>query len=247
MMGGMTRRTWPRHPSARFTTWSEEFIAWAKEWMGRDDFRIRDQEYEVQNSRLGEGRARRIDERHKAHGGIDEAYTLTDLEWLAHTEASLTKEMISLWDIYAEAVLEAASEGGVEATAEVLRADEQWIRDLARKGQPVSPFDKALAWAKEETGGLSTNPLMRSEQVWELREASGRARLRVEHLRDQLILELAGDGCPPARLAKALGWSYARLRKRLDALEMLRMDQEQRVRQGDVRGVIDLESRRAER
>lgn len=220
---------------------------WAREWMGRDDRCVGDWQHEVRRSRLGAGRARRVEGRYTAHGGIEEAYTLADAEWLARVEASLTREMTSLWDIYAEAVLEAASEGGLEATSEVLRVDELWIRDLARKGQPVSPFNKALAWAKEETGGLSTNPLVRSEQVWELREASGRARQRAEHLRDQLILELADDGCPPTRIAKALGWSYARLRRRLDSLEMLRMDQQQRVLHGDVRGVIDLDSRRAQR
>ena len=99
--------------------------------------------------------------------------------------------------------------------------------------------------ASEVVDACPPNPLVRGEEVWGLWGSLAGARHTCEGLRDQLLLELADEGCPRTRMADGLGWSYGRLRRRLVRLEDERAARIQRARQGEVPGIIDLESRRA--
>lgn len=179
------------------------------------------------------------------HGGVDEVGTVADLAWIARTGEEIKRSQRVVWDVHAREVLEAAREGGFAATAEALRESTEWIRRLARDGQPVREGSDAARWASEVLGACPPNPLVRAEEVWGLWEALATARRTCEGLRDRLLIELDDKGYPRTRMAEGLGWSYGRLRRRLVRLADERADRIQRARQGEVPGVIDLESRRA--
>ncbi|MGP5307019.1 hypothetical protein [Brachybacterium alimentarium] len=227
----MTSGTWPNEPSPRFARWRGEFEEWS--------------EAQAPSGRCFQVTAGCSARLYHAHGGVDEVSVLGDLTWLARTEAAIRASQQVVWDIHAREVLEAAREGGLEATAEALRESTEWICRLARDGQPVREWHDAARWASEVLGACPPNPLVRGEEVWGLWESLAAARHTCEALRDQLLLELEDEGHPRTRMADGLGWSYSRLLRRLGRLEDERADRIQRARQGEVPGVIDLESRRA--
>lgn len=227
----MTSGAWPREPSPRFARWCGELDEW------RDAHAPSGRRFQVTA-----GDSARL---YYEHGGVDEVGTVADLTWLARTGEQIKASQQVVWDFHAREVLVAAREGGLEATSEALRDSTEWIRRLAREGQPVREGSDAARWASEIADACPPNPLVRGEEVWGLWEALAGARRTCEGLSDQLLLELADEGCPRTRMADRLGWSYGRLRRRLARLEDERADRIQRVRQGEVPGIIDLESRRA--
>lgn len=229
--GDMTSGPWPRGPSPRFEQWRGELDEWREE--------------HTPSGRHFQVTAAYSAQLYYAHGGVDEVSTIGDLTWLARTEAEIRGSQQVVWDVHAREALEAAREGGVEATAEALRESAEWIRRLARDGQPVREGSDAARWADGVLGACPPNPMVRAEEVWGLWESLAAARRMCEGLRDRLLLELEDEGCPRTRMAEGLGWSYSRLRRRLLSLEDERADRVQRARQGEVPGVIDLESRRA--
>lgn len=227
----MTSGPWPREPSPRFARWRGELDQW--------------RDAHAPSGRRFPATAGYSSQLYYEHGGVDEVGTVADLTWLARTGEQIKASQQVVWDVHAREVLEAAREGGLEATAEALRDSTEWIRRLAREGQPVREGSDAARRAGEVMDACPPNPLVRGEEVWGLWESLAGARRTCEDLRDQLLLELADEGCPRTRMADGLGWSYGRLRRRLVRLGDERAARIQRARQGEVPGIIDLESRRA--
>lgn len=228
--GGMTSGPWPREPSPTFALWRGELYEW--------------REAHAPSGRHFQVTAANSAQLYYAHGGVDEVGTVADLTWIARTGKQIKGSQQVVWDVHAHEVLEAAREGGIEATAEALRESNEWIRRLASDGQPVKEGNDAARWASGVMGTCPPNPMIRAEEVWGLWESLAAARRTCEGLRDRLLLELEDEGFPRTRMADGLGWSYSRLWRRLVRLEDERADRVQRARQGEVPGVIDLESRR---
>ncbi|UQN31785.1 hypothetical protein [Brachybacterium kimchii] len=180
-----------------------------------------------------------------AHGGLDAAVTVGDLEWVSRVEARIAESQRIVWDAHAREVLAAIEEGGWEGTAEALRESEEWLHRLRRDGQVVDEGSDAARWIDGVLSTCPPNPLIRAEEVWGLWEAVAGARAISIHLRDQLILELDAAGEARTRIARALGWSYGRFQRHLRALEERRLGLDLRARAGLIPGVMPLESQRS--
>ncbi|MGP9695817.1 hypothetical protein ACT3TZ_14520 [Brachybacterium sp. AOP25-B2-12] len=224
----MPSGSWPREPSPLFSRWGSEL----ERWKG---------DHDATSGRRHASTRVVVEELYEEHGGIHEATTLGDLEWVAHTEADIRRSQRVAWDTHAEQVRAAAREGGAAGAAEALRESTEWIRRLDRDGKPVlgnSPAVQRVARVMDE---CPDNPLIRAEEVWGLWESLELARGIAVSLRDELLLELEEQGCPRRQMSRALGWSDSRVRRRLERLHDARRDLRQRIRQGDVGGVVDIE------
>ena len=221
----MGSASWPREPSREFERWALEFGVWREHRSPQGT--------EVQSVEI-----------YRAHGGLEEVATGGDLEWVGRTEATIQRSQQIIWDAHAREVLAAAAEGGLEATAEALREPLEWIQRLEREGKCVDERTDAARLVDEVLRSCPANPLIRAEEIWTLWESVTGARRIAERLRDQLLEELETEGYPRTRMAKRLGWSYSRLHRRVLRLEEERLAREQRVRQGEFPGVIDMSSRK---
>lgn len=226
-------RPWPRTPTPRFERWRDEFVQHREDHAptGRH-FRVTsDYSYQLYGT----------------HGGRSEVTTLDDLGYLAEVEARIARSQRVVWDAHAAEVVSAASEGGLEATAEALREDENWVRRLHRDGQPVDVSSDAARWVSGVLGTCPPNPLIRAEEIWGLWLSVVGARQICNRVRDQLILELVDVGRARTHIARALGWSYERFRRHLARLEDDRAELNRRAAVGQIPGVIGLEIHRATR
>lgn len=226
-------RTWPRTPTPRFERWREELASYQEEHAPTGRYFRVTSDYSTQL--------------YGAHGGRSEATTLGDLGHLAEVEARIARSQQVVWDAHAAEVMSAASEGGLEATAEALREDEHWIRRLHRDGQPVDVSTDAARWVSGVLGTCPPNPIIRAEEIWGLWLSVVGARQICTRVRDQLILELVDAGRPRTHVSRALGWSYERFQRHLTRLEEDRVELERRAASGEIPGVIGLEARRSPR
>ena len=227
------RKPWPQTASQRFEDWRDEFER------HRSDHAPTGRHFRVTSTYC--------QQLYGAHGGRTEATTLGDLGDLTALEKRIVQSQQVVWDAHAAEVMAAVREGGLEATAEALREDEQWIRRLHRDGQPVDVSTDAARWVSGVLGTCPANPLIRSEEIWGLWLSVAGARQICVQVRDDLILELVDAGRPRTHLARALGWSYSRFQRHLTRLEEDRTDLDLRAAAGQVPGVIGLESRRSAR
>lgn len=224
--GGMARpESWPHSPSWIFHRW----VAQREHWR---------QKHAPQGRRF----VVKSDGMHHLYlvlGGLEEAVSIVDLEFLVAAEKRQKEFQGVVWDADVRELLRAAEEGGEEA-AWAVQVDPSWLSDAATKVQEEQPHSEAQFWIEMATDGCPDNPLVRSEELQGLLKTIMGARRIGEHLRDALIMELLEDGYPKSRIAKTLGWSYGRLSKRVLDLEMNQMVAEARVRQGEVPGVLSL-------
>lgn len=226
-------RPWPRTPTPRFERWRDEFVQHREEHAptGRN-FRVTsDYSYQLYGT----------------HGGRSESTTLADLGCLAEVESRIARSQRVVWDAHAAEVMVAAAEGGLEATAEALREDEEWIRRLHRDGRPVDVSSDAARWVSGVLGTCPPNPLIRAEEIWGLWLSVVGARRICTGVRDQLILELIDAGRPRTHVTRTLGWSYKRFQRHLARLEDDRVELDRRAAVGEIPGVIGLEAHRPAR
>lgn len=227
----MTRKSWPGKPSSQFERWRVEF-----------------EEHRSRHAPTGRNFRVTMDYQHQlyfAQGGLEEATTVGDLEWVAAADGRLARSQQIVWDAHAAQVMEAAASGGLEATAEALREDVHWIRRLERDGQSVDESSDAARWVSGVAGTCPENPLIRAEEIWGLWESVVGARRIGDRIRDELILELEDAGAARTRMSRSLGWSYGRFRRHLEGLLEARDDLRRRARAGKVPGVIGLDVHRS--
>lgn len=229
----MTRKTWPRLPSARFESWRQQF----------EEHRLR----HAPTGRHFRATAGYKEQLYYAQGGLEEVTTVGDLGWLAAVDGRLRISQQIVWDAHAAEVLLAAAEGGLEATAEALRNEEHWVIRLERDGKAVDERSDAARWISGVLGTCPENPLIRAEEVWGLWESVVGARRIGDRIRDGLLLELEDSGTARTRMAQALGWSYERFLRHLTGLLDDREDLRRRASAGKVPGVLALDVHRSAR
>lgn len=221
---------WPESPSRKFRRWAREFEIHREKWA-------------PDGTRIKVGRPK-MEHLYLVFDGPDEVW---DLEALSEVSATLERLKAAndvLDRLDAEAVVEAAREGGFDWAIPYVKVEEDWIRKQAnmikRKGR-VKEYGEAEMWVEITLGDGIENALIRAAELYCMRDNFGGARNIASNLIDASMWELYSEGgCRKSELARALGWSNQRVSKRLFWLEEHEITKAVAARRGQVRGVTPL-------